>query len=95
MSTNKVSPEDLERASRQWREKIAELRTKVDDAEGSRKRDLDQLLQRLEQQQANVDQVLRRLKSPDHFAGGKSATEVDRMFKDIDDTFREAMAYFY
>ena len=95
MSTNKVSPEDLERTSKQWKEKIADLRTKVDDAEGSRKRDLDQLLQRLEQQQANVEQVLRRLKSPDRSTGERTETDVDRMFKDIDDTFREAMAYFY
>ena len=95
MTTNKLTPEHQERASRQWREKIADLRTKVDDAEGSRKRDLDQLLQRLEQQQANVEQVLRRLKSPDRSTGERTETDVDRMFKDIDDTFREAMAYFY
>jgi hypothetical protein len=94
MSAEEVNEEELKKASDQWKEKIAVLQKMAEAAEGGQKREIAQLLEQLKQQQVIIDRHLKTAGEQEESVGGEGAADLDRLFDDIDATYRKALAYF-
>ena len=95
MSSTRVNLEEFKKASAQWKDRIASLWAKAENAEGGQKEKLLAMLETLKQQEALIGQYVRHVESKKNDSWEKKAVELDRMLKDIDDTYREALPYFY
>jgi hypothetical protein len=95
MDPNKPNIEDLKSTTQQWRDKIAGLEKKAEQLEGGTKDSTLELIETLKQQQVIIEQFLKHAESERHRSWGDKLSELDRMLKDIDANYRQAMSYFY
>lgn len=104
MNKNKVSLEKFKDESLEWQRKINELRTRVESDQGGEHQDApilermnrqQELLERLSRQHSIIDQYLKSVEGETGAASEEKAGELDRMMKDIDTTYREALPHFY
>ena len=94
MDPNKTSLEDLRSTTQQWKDKIVDLEGKAEKLEGGIKDSTLDLVETLKQQQAIIEQYLKHAESQKHHSWGDKLAELDRMLKDIDENYREAISYF-
>lgn len=95
MSPKKVNLTELEKALEQWKERIALLETKAATAEGVKRNDTLELIEQMKQKQALFEQYLKKVAAIGDRTDGQGAGTLDRMLKDIDETYRKALSYFY
>jgi hypothetical protein len=95
MNPDKTNLEELQRASHQWKEKIADLQKKTEKLEGSKKHATFELVEQLKKQQALMDQYLKHVEAQKSKSWDKKAAEMARMLKDINDTYRKTLPYTY
>jgi hypothetical protein len=90
MSPEKASLEELKRTAKNWKQKIDEMQQK---AAGGKNDDTVELIKQMKQQQALIEQYLQQLEAEAGKGWDKKVAELDRMFRDVDNTYREAMSY--
>jgi phosphoenolpyruvate-protein kinase (PTS system EI component) len=95
MNSTSANLEEFKKASTQWKDRIARLWAKAEDSEGDQKEKILELLETLRQQEALIGQYVRLAESKENNSWEKKAVELDRMLKDIDDTYRKALPFFY
>lgn len=95
MNPENVSIENLKSASSKWKQKITDLEQKADGMTGGKEQETLDLIDRMKAKQSIIEQYLHQLEAEDRKSWDQKVSELDRMFKDVDKAYREAMAYFY
>ena len=86
--------EELTALSLEWRMKIVDLESRLDDMDGPEQLTTIGLVDHLKQQQAIVDQYLQLMHRHEDTSLGRNVAEVRHLLKDIDATYRRALVYF-
>ena len=95
MSSKYASLQELKSASKHCEEKITNLQTKAENAEGIDKDDTIELIDTLVQQQAIIDQYLKQAQAEESTSWVGKEAELAHMLSDIDDKYRRALSYLY
>ena len=86
--------EELTALSLEWRMKIVDLESRLDDMDGPEQLTTIGLIDHLKQQQAIVDQYLQLMHRREDASLGRNVAEVRHLLRDIDATYRRALVYF-
>jgi chromosome segregation ATPase len=94
MNEEKAAIQEWKAKIDQWGQKITELKEKAQAAPESARQETEALIERLETQTVLIGQYLKQLASEGKDFGGKAA-ELEHMFADVDNVYRDAISYFH
>lgn len=95
MKSNAEKQEEIRKASESWKVKIQALEEKFKETGKAPDPKSAELIETLKKRMNVIDQHLQSADSESQASAGNKESELDRMLADIDETYREALAYMF
>lgn len=86
---------ELKAASKEWEAKIDDLKAKLENVDDGQKGNAWEVFNRLQQRKLVMDQYLAKIEAESGGSPEHGAADLDAMFQDVDDSYREALYFLY
>lgn len=92
MNKKTANVEEMKKASQDLKDKIAHLQSELAGLDAKKKTDALKVIEYLKEQDEMIDHSLKQLETESKKITGTKAEELERMFNDVDDAYRNALA---
>ena len=92
MSAKTANFEAMKKASQDLKDKIADLQSNLASLDEKKQTDALKVIEYLKEQDEMIDHSLKQLETESKKITGTKAEELERMFNDVDNAYRKALA---